>query len=190
MDVYRLRHEAVRQDRSEVVLVASTICARACRAWRPIEEPCHSWAGALRQLRRLIRRISSSAGQMANVQPAQPPRPPANFGYPIVIKQPFPGIRPSSRLLPPGRSRCASAKLLLRGWEWCRCRAARGRETGCDVPRGEIVVLPTRRRKNGFGFASAGSGQRFAQSERTITTEPAGILPFRFSQLSISERRR
>jgi hypothetical protein len=39
-------------------------------------------------------------------------------------------------------------------------------------------------------LASAGSRQRFDQSERTITTEAAGILPLRFSQLSISERRR
>ena len=49
------RH-SVRPDHSEVVLIAPTICARACRAWRPIEEPCRSWAGALRQLRRLTRR--------------------------------------------------------------------------------------------------------------------------------------
>jgi hypothetical protein len=43
--------------------LAPIICARACRACRPTEGSCRSWAAALRQLRRPIRRISSPPGR-------------------------------------------------------------------------------------------------------------------------------
>jgi hypothetical protein len=61
-------------------------------------------------------------------------------------------------------------------WPWKRMRRCwcRNFKASNDTP-GKIVRV-----------ASAGSGQAFDQSERIITTDPAGILPFLASHRSMS----
>ena len=159
---------------------------RASRAPGPSAAACRTAAAAPRGRSPMRTPRFVSGGQIATKR-TKPPTPPPKRGKPMFTRQPVAGTpdrsaTPSACAKPLCISQASPSSVGVESvssgsWPWkrmCRLRC-RNISASSETPG------------NSVSGDSAGSGQRLDQSERTNTTLPAGMRPWRRSQRRMSD---